>query len=167
MDEDLTKDVMKYLGTRYIKVPRVIWDDLSSPVICVRRTAKVYYALFMECEYIEKVVVVRNREEICRVGEVITTYKELSFLTDMGVHAVQNYVKILVDKSLIKVSHVGDRTRFEVVGYKLFMKATSTPSNKKNGAANSNRSTSEQENQGIPGYLKNIPRTDLIEQELQ
>ena len=165
MNEDLTKDVMDYLGTRYVKVPRAIWDDLSSSVISVRRTAKVYSALFMECEYIEKVVVVRNKEEICQVGEVITTYKELSFLTDMGLHAVQNYVKILVDKSLLKVSHVGDRTRFEVVGYKFFMKATSTPSNKKMGAAKSSRSASVQENQGIPGYLKNIPRIDLIEHE--
>lgn len=165
MGECCKDEALAYLGSRYVKLPRVIWDDLMSMATSRHMCARLYLALFLGCEYTDKTLEINGRKMVCHTGEFITTYKELSYLTGMSVRSISYYVKKLVELSLLQVSHMSRQSRFEVVGYEEFMEETSQPGNKKRQPAKPDKPKSGKTAPGAQNVCERKPRLDLIEKE--
>lgn len=165
MGEFCKNKALTYLGNRYVKLPRVIWDDLLSVETCKHMCARIYLTLFLGCEYTDKTLEINGKKINCHAGEFITTYKELSYLTGMSVRTVTHYVKKLIEMSLLQVTRMSRQSRFEVVGYEEFMEETSQHRNKKKRADKQDRPKSVAAAQDVQQICRHKSRLDLIEKE--
>lgn len=133
--EKLSRDLraLELLGRAYIKVPRVAFNWLFSDDRSERLLGKVYCSLFILSNHTEGIVFVNKRRVPCGKGELIITYERLAWLTELSRSTVCRYIDILVEKSLVDVRRVEDRTCFRVCGYELFMESTMQPEKKGRG----------------------------------
>lgn len=112
--------VATLLGKAFIRLPRKILNKLTCPIKKERDLAKMYVTLIIRAFYVDGTVILGKYRHICRRGEYMGTYHELSELTCISIGSVGYYLKLLAIDHLIVVNAVTGGTRIGICGYDYF-----------------------------------------------
>lgn len=112
--------VATLLGKAFIRLPRKILDMWMLSGKKDRAKAKAYIALITKAFYVDGPVKLRSYKHVCRRGEYVGTYQELSKLTGITAGSVGHYLRLLVDDGLIRVKTIPGGVCIGIVEYDYF-----------------------------------------------
>lgn len=167
---NLDYKALKFYGKAYLKVPRIIIEQLFSRKKKLRTRAQIHWCLFMSCNYADGHVRIKGKRVYCNKGEYLSTYMDLAKKIGVSDRTVRRYVEELVEESLLEVTPCDKYTCFRVRGYEEYtahdepkpkkekVKDNDAPAVKSRSAVLAERRAEEEQNISHG----NKPRTDLL-----
>lgn len=111
---------LKYFGNAYLKIPRVIIEQMFSSEKNVRTTARVHWLLFVSCNYADGYVRINGKREFCMRGEYMSSYAEIASMLEISDRTVRRCIEKLVGQSFVEVTRCNTYISFKVCGYETF-----------------------------------------------
>lgn len=123
------------LGKAFIRLPRKILNMSICPVKRERCLAQMYITLVTRAFYTDGFVTLNRHKCVCRRGEFVGTYQELSNLTGISRGSIGYFLKLLEEMHLIVINVITGGTRIGINGYDYFsgyeVKTNKLPGNTK------------------------------------
>lgn len=117
------KIAAEYLGVAYLKVPRVILDQLVSESTSVRQQGLLHFVLFASCYYGDSIVVYKGNVVKCFVGDYVGTQAKLAEMSGIHLTTVGHLLRRMVDKKLICMTRIPGGCKIHLYGYAAFTAA--------------------------------------------
>lgn len=109
-----------YFGKAFLKVPRIILNQLRAKSLLIRQQGRLHLLLFASCFFVDGYVEVNDCKVSCRRGEYVGTQAELSRLSGINVSTVNILLHKMADMKLITLSRIPGGSRIRVNGYEDF-----------------------------------------------
>lgn len=117
------KTMADYLGVAYLKVPRIILEQLVNENSLVRKQGLLHLVLFASCSYVDKTVTMDRRQVNCLVGDYVGTQAELAQRTGFHVTVVGRILRGMESRGLISVTRLRCGCKIHLYGYAAFTAA--------------------------------------------
>ncbi|MDR1879825.1 MAG: hypothetical protein LBQ78_02710 [Tannerellaceae bacterium] len=117
-------------GKRFLKVPLLLIDSLSSSFEEERKIAHLYLVLMRHCFYEDGYVVLGTEKIACARGECVIFYKRLTDLTGLSERTLRNLLNRLSERGLVEVYRLRRGLRITLCGYDEFMSNSEKPEKK-------------------------------------
>lgn len=108
------------LGKAFIRMPRKVLNMAIQPVKKERRFAVLYITLITRAFFTDGVATLGNHKYICRRGEYVGTYLELSKFTGISIGSIGYYLRLLELDHLIVMNTMTGGSRIGICNYEYF-----------------------------------------------
>lgn len=125
--------MVDYFGVAYLKVPRIILDQIVSSNPLVRRQGLLHLVLFISCSYSEKTVKFGGRILNCSVGDYVGTHGDLGKKLGIDVTKVGRMLRHMEEIGLICMTRIPGGCKIHLYGYAAFTAAQEVVSAKAAG----------------------------------
>lgn len=113
-------DVARFLGKAFVRLPRKVLNMFIHPAKKERHLANIYIALITRAFFVDGTVTLGRHKHVCRRGEYVGTYQELSTLTCISRGSIGYYLRLLETDHLIVTNTITGGTRIGICGYDYF-----------------------------------------------
>lgn len=107
----------EYLGSSYVKVPRLTLMMLRSGEPSGRLLWQLHLTLFGACFFVDGVAKLNGRKVPCKRGEWVGTQKELAEMAAINIGSINRLIRQLEAMHLISVSKIQGGSLIRVNGY--------------------------------------------------
>lgn len=105
------------LGVAYLKMPRIILDQLESSSAPIRQQALLHLVLFASCAYSDTLVKFLGRTVHCEKGDYVGTQVGLARIIGIHPSTVYRLLHRMVDLGLICMTRVPGGCKIHLYGY--------------------------------------------------
>jgi hypothetical protein len=129
--QEKEKVVLSAWGKPYIRVPRFLINYMLRSKGDDRQAAILHLLLMTLCNFSDTKRVINHKEELCRRGEYVGTYRELSDHLGLYYKKVRWLLDKLAESNWIEITPIVKGIRVYLYGYDAFTRSCASETKKK------------------------------------